>query len=105
MRQGAEAIGAGQVQVQQQQIGARMVFESNEQAGNAFRLEDIAIGARGCDRTLERRTVQRMVIDDEYFVSDRQARRRPTIAGKRMQMYPITSCQPLAPAMRCRELL
>jgi hypothetical protein len=82
MRQRAEAIGPGQVQVQQQQIGSRMPLERIEQTGDAFGLEDLAVGTRRPDRTLERRAVQRMVIDDENFVSDPQARRRPARAGQ-----------------------
>ena len=63
--QRAEPIGSGQVQVQQQQISSRMPLERIEQSRNAFRFDDLAVGTRRRHRTLERRAVQRMIIDDE----------------------------------------
>jgi hypothetical protein len=68
MRQGTEAVGARQVQIQKQQIGVRVLLEDVEQAGDAVGLQKFTVRAGCRNGALKRRTEQRMVIDDEDFV-------------------------------------
>ena len=68
MREGVESIGSGQVQIQEQQIHARMLIESVEEAADAVGLENLDVHASRRDGAVERQAIQRMVINDEYFV-------------------------------------
>ena len=73
MRQGAEAVGTRHIQIQQQQIGARMLLEGVKQAGDAIGFEELAVGAALRDGAPERGAEQRMIIDNEDFVVHLQA--------------------------------
>jgi hypothetical protein len=46
----------------------RMLLEGVKQAGNTIGLQELTVGAGCRNGTLERRTEQRVVIDDEDFV-------------------------------------
>jgi hypothetical protein len=63
--EGAEAVRARQIQVQQQQVGVRLVLQRVEPGRDAIGLEKLAGGARGAHRTPQSRAEQRMVVDDD----------------------------------------
>src|SRR5271169_3981938 len=82
MRERTEAVRSRQVQIEQQQIGMRVLLERCEHAANAVGLQELHVAAGRGNGTRERRAVQRMVIGNEDLVIDRHARqsREPAIA-------------------------
>src|ERR1700722_6080180 len=59
----------------------RMLLEGVKQAGDTIGLQELAVGAGCRNGTLERRTEQRVVIDDEDFVVH-------LLAAARFSQYP-----------------
>lgn len=70
VRQGAEAVRTGQIQIEEQQIGARMKFQRVEQPCDALGLEGLALRTCRGNGAAQRVAIQRVIIDDENFVFD-----------------------------------
>jgi hypothetical protein len=68
--QGAEAVRTRQIQIEEQQIGARTKFQGVEQPGDALGLEGLALRACGSDGAAQRVAIERVIINDENFVLD-----------------------------------
>jgi hypothetical protein len=70
VRQGAETVSTRQVQIEKQQIGARVVFQDSEQSGDILRFKCLALRTRRSDCAAQRVAIQRVIINDENFVFD-----------------------------------
>src|SRR3984957_15495043 len=109
MRQCTEAIRAGQIQIQQQQVRARMLLKNIEQARDTVGLVELAVGAGRRDRAPQRGAIQREVVDDEDFVAYPQTRGRRAISRRLEQMYSLAHSTPApsssnrACAQECRR--
>src|ERR1700722_11314134 len=100
MRQRTETIGAGQIQIQQQQVRARMPLKDIEQACDTVSLVELAVGAGRRDRAPQRGAIQRMIVDDEDFVAYPRTRGHRAISRRLVQMYPLVHSTPLPHAPR-----
>src|ERR1700722_2011046 len=100
MRQRTETIGTGQIQIQQQQIRARMLLEDVEQARDTVGLVELAIGAGCRDRAPQCGAIQRMIVDDEDFVAYPRTRGHRAVSRRLVQMYCLIHSTPLPHAPR-----
>src|ERR1700723_771211 len=100
MRQCTETIGTGQIQIQQQQIRARMLLQDVKQPRDTVGLVELAIGAGRRHRAPQRGAIQWMVVDDEDFVAYPRTRGHRAISRRLVQMYPLVHSTPLPHAPR-----